>query len=272
MAGSWQGYTGWWEVIRNFIDRQIKLLGSLLTVLVVVGFVAAHYFRPVEELLIRENVLSVVLIVLMVMVLDRLVELRPQPRQASVELCAGPAQANAILEDYYAGRRPGKVDLIEYSGVTANDLLSQLREGNCEVRLLLQHPDDARTKFQQDRIRVNVDSLLKVTFATYNRIQIKYYRAPASVRGRCFDDDLVMLGWYRHIAGDTAIAGHSNPMFTALRQTPEGRELIRWFREAFDSLWEHPKTVWVAGQPSDAASDPARRERPQPGLAESEQA
>jgi hypothetical protein len=123
--------------------------------------------------------------------------------------------------------------------------LSQLRETNCQVRLLLQHPDSAPSDFQQRRIRQNLANLLSVTFHEYGRFEIRLYRVAASVRGRCFDDDLVTVGWYRRTADRTRITGHTNPMFVAFGHSDEGRELITWFRQAFGDLWNHPGTVRV---------------------------
>jgi hypothetical protein len=232
-----------WEAVRRFIDKRVRQLGAALIVAVAAVTAAAHFFHPVEDFLVRENLWGVLIIGLLVIVLDHLVELHPAPPTPVLTLCTNHAQATSVLEKYVTERKPARADLIEYSAFTIHTLLTELRDANCEVRLLVQHPDSAQTSFQESRIRHSLASLVKVTFERYNRVEIRCYRVPGTVRARCFDDDYVIVGWYRYMEADTSVTGHTNPMIAADGHSAEGRDLIKWFRKAFEDLWTHSVDV-----------------------------
>lgn len=234
-----------WTKVWAFIDKHIGVLGSLLFVLVAAVTVTAHFIRPFEDLIVRDNLWSVLIIGLMVVVLDHLVKIHPAPPKPVLELCESDDKVHSTL-DSIAASRPKKADLIEYSAHTIQRFLGQLCDSNCVIRLLVQHPDSAPNQFQADRIRVNLANMAKVTFENYNRVEIRCYRMPASIRARCFDDDQVIIGWYRYVRGGTGVAGHTNPMIAAIGPSPESRELVQWFRKVFDELWDHPDTVKAA--------------------------
>ncbi len=235
-----------WTKVRQYLDRHIRRLGSLLIGASVVTIALAHFVPPIEEFIVETNIFSILIIGFMVVVLDHLVELHPAPAKPEMELYARHTDATVALEKYLAARQVTKADLIEYSARTINDLLQELRAVNCEIRLLLQHPDAAGPKFQHQRIRESIADLTKVVFENYNRVEIRCYRLPASIRARCFDDDQVFVGWYRYVGGDTWVAGHTNPMIAAISHNPAGKELLGWFRSSFDALWNHPDTVPVS--------------------------
>jgi hypothetical protein len=227
-----------WERVRDFIDERIKVLGSILIIAVVVLLVVAHYFHFVEDFVLRENLLSVILIVLMISVLDRLADLRPRVAEPSLSLSAR-GEVTAYLRQAPATR----ADLIFSSAHTIHESLHHLREAGCRIRLLIQHPRMATSDLQRSFIQNSIAGLLEGTFRGYDKAELRCYSTPATIRGWCVDRSRVAVGLYTYPDDEIGLRGHSNVTFTARGRSDEGDALVAWFEQVFDELWNRLDTV-----------------------------
>jgi hypothetical protein len=227
-----------WQTVRDFIDERIKVLGSILIITVVVLLVLSHYFHFVEDFVFKENLLSVILIVLMISVLDRLADLRPTAAEPSLRLSAR-GEVTAYLRQVPATR----ADLIFSSAHTIHESLEHLRDANCRIRLLIQHPKAAITPLQHRLIQNSMAALLEVTFRGYDKAELRCYSTPATIRGWCLDRSRVAVGLYTYPAGEIGLHGHTHVTFTARAHSAEGAQLVAWFEQVFDELWGRPDTV-----------------------------
>lgn len=144
-----------------------------------------------------------------------------------------------------------KIDIIQYSGSTIQDILTDLiKKEKCDkIRLLLFHPLNFRNceeeVFQRKRILSTIESFArfinnpKKTDNPNKILEIKLYREFASIRGIKIDRDLTIVGWYTyHFEGNTIhIRGHHNPVIVKPYCTSDGRILYNFFTKEFEDLW-----------------------------------
>ncbi|MBA7634622.1 hypothetical protein ES703_42212 [subsurface metagenome] len=194
------------------------------------------------------------LVIILAMVLDHLIALRKgvtkyYPNQASAE--------NETLE--LIGK--GKTRLIEYSSRTISSALKNLRDVGAEIELLICNPNytisceeersihsshPGKKDFQKDeRVCVTIRELQYRILGDYDKVKIKCYRTPGSLRGRNFGDKWIQVGWYTYqmkgdpkVFGSTQIWGDSNPVITAPVSSLEGQILKRMVDEVFEKVWD----------------------------------
>ncbi len=167
----------------------------------------------------------------------------PPPLVSQVSLSADIAATNTLLIKEAAERPPRDADLIEFSGDSVRALLTELAAAGTRVRLLLKHPDSVG-KAQRTKIVATYWYLKDYVFhGDQDAFQVRFYRVPATLRGRRLDTRLINIGWYTpDIAtggqiSDWEIIGHLNPTITSDPQTSEGYSLNLMFSRTFDSLW-----------------------------------
>lgn len=211
------------------------------------------------------------LVIILAMVLDHLIALRKgvtkfHPNQPSAE--------NETLELI----EKGKAQLIEYSSRTVSKILEKLKTEGAEIKLLICNPNYTITceaersthssnptnkDFQKEkRICPTIGELHRFTLGNYDKVKIKCYRTPASLRGRNFGDKWVQLGWYTYQTKESPevfslpqIWGDANPLITAPTSSPEGQILKGMFNEVFEKLWDESiPLIDVCGNCSDKAS------------------
>ncbi len=152
------------------------------------------------------------------------------------------------LHQYFTRTTPNSADFIEYSAATIEPILKELKNNNCKIRILLQHPDVAISQLQKDRILSSLDDLFRRIFKAYDPdlIEFRFYCLPASIRGRNFDNQLVSVGWYTYSSDPEEYAnihGNTNPMINIYTDNRYGQTLLRFFTRSFNHLWDHPGTV-----------------------------
>jgi len=137
--------------------------------------------------------------------------------------------------------------LIEYSTATIRPLLEKLREKNFSINLLLFDPEFAVSDEQRGSIAHGL-STMRQDFKGYEKLTVKRYRTPASLRGRRIGDDLINVGWYTYDLRDeeVCVRGHNNTMLLADAQTAQGRKLRAMFDRTFDALWRDAEPVAIA--------------------------
>lgn len=227
--------------IRGFIDRHLSRILVVLIAGVSLVWVASTLIDPLRQWLADSSLLNVIIIVLLSDVLLMLTEAKLSS-DPSVTVFRNEPEAYRDLRRHIESSPPSKADLIEYSTSTIHDLLELLREANCNLRILICNPDSAITDFQAQRIRDRIGDLTTVTFREFDRVDIRMYRLPASIRGRFIDGQYVTMGWHVYTADSVGVFGHTHAMVSAHCSSSHGRNLSKTFTEAFDHLWAAPTT------------------------------
>ena len=114
-----------------------------------------------------------------------------------------------------------------------------LERSNCMVKLLMKHPETVG-EVQQRWILAELDRMQRYLIPKYGeRLHIRCYRAPYSLRGRKIEPHLVDVGWYTPLPGDKLeLVGHIYPMVLARLDSDEGVALGKMFDGVFNALWE----------------------------------
>lgn len=250
------------QQVRLQVEQFLPQILAILTVAVSILWIASTLFGPLEQWLSKTSLLNVIIIVLLSDVLLLLAEFKTT-MNPQVTVFANEPDAYKDLRQHIEASSPKKADLIEYSTATIHDLLEVLRSADCRLRILICNPDSAITDFQANRIRERIDDLTTVTFRDFDKVEIRMYRLPASIRGRLIDRSYVTMGWHVYTSDEAGLFGHTHAMVSAPCDSSDGRNLCETFATAFDYLWEAPTTEtliphgrqgdWVG--PSGARSD-----------------
>jgi hypothetical protein len=172
------------------------------------------------------------------------------------------AAVQAMLS-YLDGHLPRTVDFLEYSSIAVTAVLSKISEADStsRIRLLVCHPDCAISDYQLDhRLAEGLRALAYRIPADRARdigLQIKCYSERASLRGRHFDDVLVVAGWYTYDHRRRAqpleeeISGGSNALVWADTTHTTGECIAGTFVKTFENIWN-------SAEPADDAWRPYR--------------
>lgn len=167
----------------------------------------------------------------------------PPPLVSQISLSGDATETNSLLIREISERAPRDADLIEYSGDTVRPLLERLATAGTQVRLLLKHPESVGIA-QRDKILTTYRYIKEYQFKNNpDAIQIRFYKIPATLRGRRLDTRLLNVGWYTPDVAtggrvsDWEVIGHLNPTITGYLQTNEGYALNLMFSRTFDGMW-----------------------------------
>jgi hypothetical protein len=221
------------------LRRRLQLISAVIFGIVFILWTLSLWLPFVSDWLVRNNIFGLILIGLIVQVLALLDELI---RGRNIDSGIGRDQSQDLdkLRDYVREHRPETADLIEYSSFMVTSLLEDLMRKQVEIRLLICDPDHAVNEWQSRRIRGCISTLCDFTFAGYSKATVRCYQIPASVRGRHIDD-LLNIGWYFYGHEVYGVQGTAT-MITVNTESSEGILLQTLFTEAFDVLWNHPRT------------------------------
>jgi hypothetical protein len=228
--------------VDRWIDEHIATVGSALITLVIILYTISQFVPDVGQWIITRGFFNVLLIVLMVDLLRRVIDLKGSP--ASTEVFENQQQALPDVQKFIERKRPETCDLIEYSTSSIRTtLLEDLRRANVRIRLLACQPDNAVTDHERKAIELGIANIQR-DFKDYNRIKVKLYATPASLRGRNLGGKSINVGWYlySHDDGEIRVSGHNNPMIASDAETPQGQKLKQMFTQAFETLWNDPAT------------------------------
>jgi hypothetical protein len=152
--------------------------------------------------------------------------------------------------EYIHRDKPRRATMLEFSTATTGSILRALREVDATIYLLAANP--ARVSgWHQARMRRALADLLNIDLGDYDRLRLRLYSVPPSLRGRQIGE-MVVLGWYTHRdnkrieAFDPAsveVWGHDNAIVAGRRSEPDGAVLAAWFSREFDRLWWHRSTL-----------------------------
>lgn len=152
-----------WKKMREFTERHIKLIAAVLVIAITALWLASQFIGELSDWMIKQNLLSVIIIVLLADNLARLVEIKREGAPTRVKVHGDDQCASADVTAFVQRNRPKKADLLEYSSDTIRGLLQNLRMADCDIRLLVEHPDTAITDFQRRRIRATLENVVNVT-------------------------------------------------------------------------------------------------------------
>lgn len=233
-----------------------KCQGPLVKVIAVgvLGLWIAVLFVPTLSKDLATGVSLSALVIVLAMVLDHLVDLK---KLRLVEVYDNQSSAETDTLNLI---KKEKVRLIEYSSQTIRPILAKLKEVEAEVELLISNPNYSITNdnerqlhspkpgnsdFQKEkRICPAVGYLQKYTLGDYDKVKIKCYRVPGSLRARSFGNRWTQVGWYTYDAredpevfGSPQIWGDQNPVITVSTSRPEGQILRTMFDTVFEGMW-----------------------------------
>jgi hypothetical protein len=228
------------ETIRSAIDGRTTLLTRTLATVALVAWIAGELLPAFGDWIRTQGLSTTILVVLVAEVLNRVSDLRPKsgPRELTVfeDQDAGmPTLVGAVQKS-----PPRSADFILHCGWTMGELLRDLADNKkTAIRVLIQHPDMAQTRFEKDQLEASIAYLIGVTFANCPRARLYLYRSPAAVRGCLINGPIgtVALGWYRYDKHSAEmVQGHVNPMIVAPSAAREGKPLGKAFSAAFEAL------------------------------------
>src|SRR5215831_9746298 len=233
-----------YQRIDEWVERHLPLVGTAIIALVIVLYVISQFVPDINQWIITRGFFSVILIVLIIDLIQKVIDLKGSP--SSLEVYEDQEQAMPKIQEFIENEKPETCDLLEYSTWSTRRLLGKLRESNVRIRLLICHPDNAASAHERATIEVGIENLRK-DFKGYQKIIVKQYRAPASLRGRNIGGKWINVGWYLYssiadIDGEFDISGHDVTMILSEAHTPDGQRLKKLFSGAFDTLWTDPTT------------------------------
>ncbi|MCP3998892.1 MAG: hypothetical protein GY722_28080 [bacterium] len=136
-----------------------------------------------------------------------------------------------------------KALFLEFSGRFAFGIMQDVvrRFPKCEIEILVKHPDSVGEE-QRKVIMAQLEALQQFVCARHSdRVTVRCYKAPYSVRGRKFEPHLINVGWYTPwVDNKGEVLGHTNPIITAELQSQQGLALARMYDGLFRALWTDP--------------------------------
>jgi hypothetical protein len=228
--------------LRVAIEANIRLAANGAIIAVVAIWILSATLGSVREWFLNQHLYEVLVLIVLAEVLVRLVEVGTSSVDA-VTVHADEAESMTVIRAHVAQESPKSADFLEYSAVTVVELLEALKKKHCAMRILVCHPDAAISDLQASRIRSSLEIHQGITFADYEKVEIRLYRLPAAIRGRLLDESFVTVGW--HVYDDQSpsrLHGHIHPMVSARTTTAEGQHLAKLFHTAFDHLWNAAST------------------------------
>lgn len=152
--------------------------------------------------------------------------------------------------DYIRRAKPRTAAMLEFSTATTGAILRALRDVEASVYLLAANPERV-SGWHQARMRRALTDLLQIDIKDYDKLRLRLYGVPPSLRGRHIGE-LIVLGWYtyrdnkRIDAFDPAsveVWGHDNAIVAGRHDDSDGAVLASWFTREFERLWTHRSTL-----------------------------
>lgn len=230
---------------RLFVERNraaiTRAMLALVTAMVLLGWESDW----VRNALVSSGLLLVLIlgfVMEMSVALSRLISVRPR-----VDIARDENENIDLLKTYLSKRPVEKADMLEYSAVAARPLIDELVRKGATLRILIKHPATVGPE-QEKKILASIGSLERFVLQHHGaRVEIRCYKAPASLRGRKIDDLLLDVGWYtpdlspQGVVDKLEIIGHLNPVVMCSAATEEGLHLREMFDRVFEPLWESAK-------------------------------
>lgn len=232
-----------YQRIRGFIETYADRIAILLAGGVIILWLLSRFIPSLSAWVRSEGLLNVIILLLVAEVWALVVGLKAGGPHQMFQLFSNQSEASADLVKYILETRPSQCRLVEFSAATVETVLQALVKVNCEISLLVQHPDAAINSFQKTRIKQRLVEMNDLHFKEYPRVNIRLYSVPGALRGRLIGEDLVSVGWYTYSNDNVGVYGHDNPVLNIRTHTPEGVRLKHMMERGFKFLWDHEKTI-----------------------------
>ncbi len=150
--------------IEQYIDRHLSFIARGFIFIVVIVWIISRFIPALKNWITAYDLWSVMILVLLADVITRLGQIKTH-NSSPVEIYDNFDSALPRVTEFIKSDKPRDACLIEYSSMTARQILEQLRDNNCrDIKLLLRHPEGAISKTQTDRIYHQIDILRNETF------------------------------------------------------------------------------------------------------------
>jgi hypothetical protein len=226
-----------WGKLNDLRQRHAKVVALAIGLLAVIVFLLGQAIPDVEDWMVDSNAMTLLIVLL---VLDISYALSQIALRRQITISRDQDEDRTEVLELIKNSRIDEADLLEYSTAEALAIIKALKERQCRMRILVKHPESVLGDTQRDRIITQVKVLMARDLHNYDDASIKFYRQPASIRGRRLGGAYVNLSWYTPNldAPDLEVLGDTNPLITADLTTREGRNLLRMFQGLFDRLWD----------------------------------
>jgi hypothetical protein len=234
-----------YKKVREYLERRFAIIGAVLSLAAVTVFILSSFVSPFGEWVQKTNLWGAVIVVLLGETIGLLSDLK-YGTPSRIEVLPSETSVSSLERQFVQKHHPAQVDLILHSGLVVSELLDSLKDSRSRIRLLLKHPDTAESEADKQVILSQAIRLVEVTLKDYDKVEIKCYTSPASIRGKLFDKEALSVSWYTYTTGlRYKVYGHDNAALFTYTGTAEGKLLQAMFERAFNWLWTHPETVPV---------------------------
>jgi hypothetical protein len=222
-------------------QRYAKVVAIAIGLIAVVAFLLAQAIPDVKDWMLDSNALTLLIFLL---VLDISYALSQIALRRQITVSRDQDEDRSEFLELCKDSRIDDADLLEYSTAEAREFIQALRARQCRMRILVKHPESVAEVLQQQKIVIHVQTLMKQVLNKYEAASIRFYRQPASIRGRRLGKAYVNLSWYTPDLDtpELEVLGHTNPLITVDLASREGQHLCRMFQGLFDRLWDSPST------------------------------
>lgn len=224
------------ERLAKFRERYGPRISITVIALCWAAFIVGSQVNLVQAAFINSGAVQLVILTVL---LDMSISRQKTPRASVVRVAGRDSEgANSIITAV-ENKAISNADMLEFSGVGAEPLIHDLALRGCRIRLLVKHPESVGA-FQTRRIVANLEALFGRDYS--DRVQVRCYRFPSSLRGRRLGNEIIAVGWYTPFIENGNLAryevmGHDNALIIIELGTPEGRHLERMFQGVFNDLW-----------------------------------
>ena len=135
--------------IRATIERHIDRIGRIVILTILILWILSQFFDGVRRWMLEEGLLNIIMIALLVEAIAYIVELKQKPPPSRV--FRNQRNARQELDQFISEQKPRNADLIELSTGSIEEML-ELLDSNCDIRLLVQHPQEAVSESESKRI------------------------------------------------------------------------------------------------------------------------
>lgn len=219
--------------------RRKFIVGSLLLLALTWVYYGVYtQYAPIEE-----TILFVVLFISasIELVADEVLDIK-QELETPVDIHQTSVSTLEPLKRVIQSESPTTVYLLEYNSTSVEELLDAAIEYNCDTRLLIKDPRQARNDAQQSNIRSQITTHYEKHY-NYDGLKIHFYSKPSSIKARMVDDTLLCTGWYtfddRGIDREKQVWGKDNPMVCISKDMDSSKygEISSWFKDVYFDLW-----------------------------------
>jgi hypothetical protein len=224
---------------KAFRDRYKMQTSVAIAVLAALAFIAAQIVPDIQQFIVVTGLLQYITLLVL---LDLAVSIYQIQRPPMTKVAKNQDESMPMLTETLPHCRIEGVDLVEYAGSTTLPLIRAIQREDVPLRILVKHPETI-DGLQRQRNIATLDTICNSIFDDRKgSFEIRCYRLPYTLRGRCLGKELLELGWLTpDISGHTAF-GHGNPSLIVDLSNRSNEYLYNFFRTTFDTYWNDTGT------------------------------